>query len=68
MNPYQLEKYLARLESDIHALEDELHQITQDLNTASEAGDVEKVTTLGQRYASVETELNRKMEEWAELG
>lgn len=67
LNRYQLQKELGKIEAKIHKLEAELESIMTELNTASEAGEIAKVTELGHRYADVEADLNAKMERWSEL-
>lgn len=67
LNPYQLQKELTKLENEIHKLEAEMDKIMADINTASEAGQVDKVTELGHRYSEIEATLNAKMERWTEL-
>ncbi len=67
LNPYQLQKELAKLENEIHKLEAQMDQIMTDINTASEAGEIDKVTELGHRYTEIEATLNAKMDRWTEL-
>jgi ATP-binding cassette subfamily F protein 3 len=67
MTKYQREKRLAQVEDQIHALETELEQVTQQLESASAAGHVDQVAELGGRYSTIETTLEQLMEEWETL-
>jgi ATP-binding cassette subfamily F protein 3 len=67
LTPYQRQKMLDTLETDIHRLEAELEAITSEINAASEAGEVAKVAELGNRYTDLQVLLNEKMEAWAQL-
>ncbi|RME82286.1 MAG: ABC transporter ATP-binding protein [Caldilineae bacterium] len=55
------------VEARIQQLENELLEIGQALELASQALQLDEVQRLGDRYASVEQELNRLIESWAEL-
>ncbi len=55
------------LEERIHAKEQELEAITQALERASKAQRVDEVQKLGERYQSLERELEELIETWASL-
>ncbi|MBX3066222.1 MAG: ABC-F family ATP-binding cassette domain-containing protein [Anaerolineae bacterium] len=61
------ERRVAAVEQAIHDLEQRLAQISSDLETASAAGDVDKVRTLGSAYTETQTALEEKMGEWETL-
>ena len=67
MNPYQLQKRVEELETTIAKLEAKLESLTEDLESASTAGDAEKVQSLGESYAETEEALEAAMEEWSDL-
>lgn len=63
----QEKKRLASLETEIADLEVLLESLTEQLEVASAAGDVDKVATLGHQYTETEATLHQKMEEWVKL-
>ena len=63
----RLAEQAARMEQEIHALEARLAALGTQLETASLAGDVGKIHSLGVTYEATEAELHRVMHEWAEL-
>ena len=67
LNPYQRQKRIAVLEVEIHELENLMEQLTKQIETASEAENVEQVIKLGQKYTETESALNDKMTEWMSL-
>jgi ATP-binding cassette subfamily F protein 3 len=56
---------LAALEAEVSMLENELKQLKGELEAASLAGDVAKITTLGLQYTELEEMLNKRYDEWA---
>lgn len=67
LNPYQRQKRIEALEVEIHDLEALMAELTSQIETASEAGKVEQVIELGQKYTETESILNHKMSEWMSL-
>ncbi len=67
LNPFQRKKRLTILETEIHDLEAEIERLTQALEIASAAGQVNEVAQLGQQYTDTEIMLNAKMTEWLSL-
>lgn len=67
MNPYQLKKHVAKLETQIAQLEEKLEEISTQLGSASEAGNAARVQELGVAYAQTENDLEAAMDDWAEL-
>jgi ATP-binding cassette subfamily F protein 3 len=67
LNPFQLQKRIAELETQIHALEAELAQVTADIETASAAGNAAEISRLGEKYTHDESRLDELLEEWAAL-
>jgi ATP-binding cassette subfamily F protein 3 len=67
ISPREKEKRTTAIEDQIHKLEVQLVQLSGDLGVASQAGQVDKVRTLGQAYAAAQAELDTKMQEWEEL-
>ena len=57
----------ASVEAQIHDLERNLAEISTALEIASTAQRLDQVQQLGERYLAVERELNRLIENWAEL-
>jgi ATP-binding cassette, subfamily F, member 3 len=55
------------LEAEIQALEIQLAKLSLQLEAASLAGNVDEIHQLGLRYQTIENELHRTMEVWAEL-
>ncbi|MBC7249233.1 MAG: ABC-F family ATP-binding cassette domain-containing protein [Anaerolineae bacterium] len=58
---------IAQLEEEIAALENRLQELSRELTLASHAQALDRVRALGVEYEQVETELNRRMAEWAEV-
>jgi ATP-binding cassette subfamily F protein 3 len=67
LTPYQASKRVTELETLIHKLQEELAQITDKLEAASAAGQVDQVARLGEAYTQTESHLNAVLEEWAIL-
>lgn len=63
----QRRKRLAALEAEVALLEQELAQLKADLEAASAARDITKVTALGVQYAELETMLATKYDQWEKL-
>ncbi|MCX7789686.1 MAG: ATP-binding cassette domain-containing protein, partial [Chloroflexaceae bacterium] len=63
----QRKKRLAALEAEVAMLEQELGRLKADLERASAARDVQRITSLGTQYAELETLLATKYDQWAEL-
>jgi ATP-binding cassette subfamily F protein 3 len=63
----QRRKRLAALEAEVALLEQELARLKADLEGASAAQDVKKVTALGTQYAELETILAGKYAQWEQL-
>ncbi|MCP4359390.1 MAG: ABC-F family ATP-binding cassette domain-containing protein [Chloroflexi bacterium] len=55
---------LAQIEDKIEAAEQNLQQVTVDLQKATEAQSFDKIQSLSQAYALAETELAQLMEQW----
>ncbi|MFN2109968.1 MAG: hypothetical protein ACK2UI_09925, partial [Anaerolineae bacterium] len=58
------QKQLESLETEIHALEARLQELTTALDVAGRTQDVARVAKLGAEYHHVEAELNHLLEEW----
>jgi ATP-binding cassette subfamily F protein 3 len=67
LNPRQLQKRLAELEAQIHALETQLGELTEAISAASAEGRADAVRSLGEAYTDAENELHETMETWAAL-
>jgi len=67
LNPYQLEKRIAQVEAQIHALEARLSDLTAAITEASTQGDTGRVQDLGVQYTQAEADLNTAMAEWEVL-
>ncbi len=63
----QRKKRLAAIEAEVALLEQELGRIKADLEAASLAQDVKRVTALGTQYAELETILAEKYAQWEQL-
>lgn len=63
----QRKKRLAALEAEVALLEQELTRLKADLEQASTAQDVKRVTALGTQYAELETLLAAKYAQWEQL-
>ena len=64
LNPFELAKHTAALEEKIQTLETSLHEISQQLDDASLAGDADAVRRLGIDYSNTEAMLEAALEEW----
>ena len=58
------QKQLENLETQIHALEARIQELTAALDNAGRTQDVARVAKLGAEYHHVEAELNHLLEEW----
>jgi ATP-binding cassette, subfamily F, member 3 len=58
---------LAQMESEIHALEERLEQLSQQLQAAGEQQAVDKIQSLGIEYATLESQIETLMNEWEKL-
>ncbi len=67
LNPYQLEKRVAQLETQIHDLETRLATLTDDISRASAEGNAARVSDLGAVYTQTEADLHAAMDEWGQL-
>lgn len=67
LNPYQVKKKVAELETKIEALEQKLDDITTQLEAASMNGDTDKVAALGQAYTQTEADLEATVDEWGKF-
>jgi ATP-binding cassette subfamily F protein 3 len=67
LNPYQLAKRIAALESEIGGLEAEVASLTAAIEAASARGDAGEVSRLGAAYTAAEAALDAALETWAEL-
>ncbi len=63
----QRKRRLAALESEVALLELELGKLQADIERASVAQNIKKVTTLGTQYAELETLLAEKYAQWEQL-
>ncbi|NIM93224.1 MAG: ATP-binding cassette domain-containing protein [Anaerolineales bacterium] len=61
----KVEVSLAAVEAQIEELENELLEVSNDLMSASD--DVERVRSLGERYALLEKTLEERLQEWEQL-
>jgi ATP-binding cassette subfamily F protein 3 len=66
-NDKQRKKKLAALENEVALLEKELAQLNNDIQAASAAQDVGKITRLGQQYSQLESLLQQRYADWEEL-
>ncbi|MEM7537341.1 MAG: ATP-binding cassette domain-containing protein [Chloroflexota bacterium] len=60
-------KAIAEMETKVEALEERLAEISEKLQAASDAQDMEKIHKLSEAYASTSDELDAAMEAWAEM-
>jgi ATP-binding cassette subfamily F protein 3 len=61
------ENMAGALEAGISSKEEELAALGDEINAASERGDVEAVRTLGAQFREAQAELDRLLEQWARL-
>ena len=59
------EEMAGALEAGIHSKEEELAALGDEINAASERGDVEGVRSLGNQFREAQAELDRLLEQWA---
>jgi ATP-binding cassette subfamily F protein 3 len=67
LNPYQLEKRITQVETEIHELEARLQDLSNALTQASIEGNAARVQALGEQYTQTEQALEAAMQEWAVL-
>lgn len=67
LNPYQLEKKLAQVETHIEQLETRLADLTDAITQASTEGKAGQVEALGEQYNQAEADLAAAMAEWEML-
>ncbi len=67
LNPHELDRRVQALESRIHELETQMARLTADLESASAAGNADKVHALGIAYTRTEADLESVIEEWGRL-
>jgi ATP-binding cassette subfamily F protein 3 len=67
LSKWELDRRTASLEQDIQALEHKLKQLSDELETASAAGQVEHVRALGEEYTLTQAALDAKLSEWEAL-
>jgi hypothetical protein len=58
---------LAQAEKEIHDLEARVKQINEELIAASNAGDVDKITSLGLEYTQTDARLRKTFAEWEKV-
>ena len=64
----RLRRRLEEVERLIHDLESELQKLQDDISAAGQAGDVERVTRLGERYDATDRRIEELNREWEGLG
>ncbi len=67
LNPYEVNRRVAELEAQIHELEAQIEKLSADIDTASSAGNADRVHALGIAYTRAEEDLDRALEEWSHL-
>jgi len=60
-------RWVEKLETQIHAMEDNLKALNDDISAASAAGDMDRITTLGADYATQDAQLQSTYAEWEQL-
>ncbi|MBV7330063.1 ABC-F family ATP-binding cassette domain-containing protein [Chloroflexi bacterium TSY] len=60
-------KAIEEMETTIQQFEGELETLGQELQSASDAQNLEKIQQIGKEYATTEQQLEQAMEEWEEL-
>ncbi|MFB3893660.1 MAG: ABC-F family ATP-binding cassette domain-containing protein [Phycisphaerae bacterium] len=63
----RMQRRLAEVERTIHGLEAEMKTLNADISRAGEAGDLARVTKLGERFAAADNELRELFAEWEKL-
>ena len=64
----QLKREHEKLEEKIDQVEAELEQINEEISLAGEAGDMEKIQTLGEKFSTQNTHLAELWEQWEQIG
>jgi len=67
LSKWELEKRTATLEQEIQGLETKLRQIADDMDSATEGGQIARVRTLSADYVTTQATLDAKIEEWGAL-
>jgi ATP-binding cassette, subfamily F, member 3 len=67
LNPHQLEKRIAEVEAQIHALETKIEELHEAITTASTGGNAARVRELGEQYTQAEADLHATMATWESL-
>jgi ATP-binding cassette subfamily F protein 3 len=67
INPYQRRKRLAQVETAINTLEISLVNLSGELEEATQAGDMNRVSKAGAAYSQAEADLNILLAEWETL-
>ncbi|HUN07810.1 MAG TPA: ABC-F family ATP-binding cassette domain-containing protein [Aggregatilineales bacterium] len=67
LNPYQLQKRVAKVEEQIEKLESKVAELEAALTAASTNGEYTKVESLGAQYTQAEADLHAAMAEWEQL-
>ncbi len=67
LTPRQLQQRVDELETQIHALETRLTELTDAIGAASTQANADRVRDLGAAYNQTQTELQATMEEWERL-
>jgi ATP-binding cassette, subfamily F, member 3 len=63
----QAEKKVKEREREISRLEEQLNTLTDELSSASESGNVERISSVGAEYEATQEKLEQAYEEWASL-
>ena len=66
LNPFEAARRATELEAQIDKLEKVLSELDQQLQSASSAGDIKRVGTLGLAYTEAQAELEAALDEWGE--
>ena len=67
LSKWEFERRTTTIEQEIAALEQKMQQLTDDLTTASAAGQADRVRALGLDYTATQSALDAKMAEWEAL-
>lgn len=64
----QLQREHEKLEEIIDTVETQLEQINEEISLAGEAGDLDKIQSLGEKFSEKNAELAKLWEQWEEIG
>jgi hypothetical protein len=64
----RLQRQHDKIEKQIHELESVLGRLNEEINTASENGDMDKLESLGNDYKEKDTTLRKLWNEWETIG